>query len=353
MKLNRREFSGVTAGLAMSTSKREKNSDIRTRYPGSITDIEGLKVGHFTHPEKTTGCTVLLCDEAATAAVDVRGSAPGTRETDLLRPTNMVEKINAILLSGGSAFGLDAASGVVQFLEEQGKGFNVGVARIPIVPAAILFDLSVGNPKIRPDLQAGYSACQNASSELVPEGSVGAGSGATVGKFAGLQRAMKGGIGTSSIRVDDLIVAGLVAVNSIGDVIDPYTGQIVAGMRSKDGTCFEDSLGEMKKQLIGMKVRAGENTTIGIVATNASFSKTQLTKVAEMSHDGLARAIRPSHLPFDGDTIFALATGTYSKADLGQVGALAAEALSMAIINAVISATSVEGILSYQNLPKA
>jgi len=262
----------------------------------------------------------------------------------------MVEKVDAILLAGGSAFGLDAATGVVRFLEENGRGFDVGIAKVPIVPAAILFDLSVGDPKIRPDAEAGYQACRNSTAGELEEGSVGAGSGATVGKISGSDRAMKGGIGTCSLQVDDLIVGAIAAVNAIGDVVDPFSGQIIAGTRTEKGDEFEDSTTLLKKRRIRVNSREGENTTIGIVATNAPLTKSQLTKIAQMSHDGLARAIRPSHLPYDGDTIFAISTGTASRADLGQVGTLAAEAFSMAIVNAVISAKSVKGIVSYQDL---
>jgi len=348
MKINRREFTGISAGLTAAVYGT--SSEPRSRYPGSITDIEGLAVGHFTHPAGTTGCTVLLCGPPFTGGVDVRGSAPGTRETDLLRPTNMVEKVDAVLLAGGSAFGLDAASGVVRFLEENKRGFPAGVARVPIVPAAILFDLSVGNPKHRPDLQAGYEACRQARSGAVPEGSLGAGAGATIGKIKGMNRAMKGGIGTASIRIEGLIVGALFAVNAIGDVVDPDSGKILAGLRTGDGKHLEDSSRLLRTQRIDRRGGPGKNTTIGIVATNATLTKSQVTKIAQMSHDGLARAVRPSHLPFDGDTIFALSREGGVAADLGQVGALAAEVTGRAIVNAILAARSVDNIPAYLDL---
>jgi L-aminopeptidase/D-esterase-like protein len=293
-----------------------------------ITDVEGIKVGHFTDSRRPTGCTVVLYETGAVAGVDVRGSAPGTRETDLLNPVNTVDRVNGIVLSGGSAFGLDTATGVMKWLEEGGHGYQTAAAKVPIVPAAILYDLASGDPKIRPDADAGYQACVNARAGPVEEGSVGAGAGATVSKLAGSQR-VKGGIGTSSIRLPNGIVVGaIVAVNCVGDVIDSTTGKIIAGGNI------------MKAWRAGVEItrapRPGESTIIGVVATNVAFDKTQMTKIAQMAHDGIARAVNPAHTPFDGDTLFAMSTGTSTtKIHHGIIGALAAEAVSEAIVRAV------------------
>jgi len=295
---------------------------------GWITDVEGIKVGHFTDSRRPTGCTVVLYETGAVAGVDVRGSAPGTRETDLLNPINTVDKVHAIVLSGGSAFGLDTAAGVMRWLEERGYGYQTAAAKVPIVPAAILYDLGSGDPKIRPDAAAGYQACASAKSGPVEEGSVGAGAGATISKLAGAQR-VKGGIGTSSIALPNGIVVGaIVAVNAVGDVIDPKTGKVVAG---------SDIMQAWRSGVeITRAPRPGESTTIGIVATNAAFNKTEMTKIAQMAHDGIARAVNPAHTPFDGDTLFAMTTATSTaKIHHGIVGALAAEVVSEAILRAV------------------
>jgi L-aminopeptidase/D-esterase-like protein len=321
---------------------------------GFITDVDGIKVGHFTESRRPTGCTVILYERGAVAGVDVRGSAPGTRETDLLKPTNLVDKVNAIVLSGGSAFGLDSATGVMRYLEEHDSGFATQAGKVPIVPAAILYDLNVGDGKIRPNADSGYKACTNAKSGPIDEGSVGAGAGATVGKLGG-GKPMKGGIGTSSIRLPNgLVVGAIVAVNCVGDVIDPKTGKIVAGARSADGKGF---LNIMETYRSGRGVvqgpGPGQNTTIGVVATNARFDKTQMTKIAEMSHDGMARAINPTHTPSDGDTLFAMSTGTSNTAaNLTAIGALAAEAISEAILRAVKKAKAVPGFPSYTDISK-
>jgi L-aminopeptidase/D-esterase-like protein len=292
-----------------------------------ITDVDGIKVGHFTDPRRPTGCTVILCEKGAVAGVDVRGSAPGTRETDLLKPTNTVDKVHAIVLSGGSAFGLDTATGVMRYLEERNVGFETAAGKVPIVPAAILYDLTIGDARIRPDAKAGYKACLNAKSGPVDEGSIGAGAGATVGKLAG-GTGMKGGIGTSSIKLPNgLTVAAIVAVNCVGDVIDPKTARIIAGV---------NIIEKYRSGQAAANPRPGENTTIGVVATNAAFNKTQMTKIAEMAHDGVARVINPAHTPWDGDTLFALSTGTSNvTASHGIIGALAAEAVAEAILRAV------------------
>ncbi|MDX2031041.1 MAG: P1 family peptidase [Blastocatellia bacterium] len=311
---------------------------------GAITDVGGIKVGHFTDSRRPTGCTVILCEEGAVAGVDVRGAAPGTRETELLNPTNLVQQVHAIVLSGGSAFGLDTATGVVRWLEERGIGFDVGVARVPIVPAAILFDLTVGDAKIRPDAEAGYKACRAATAQPSAEGNVGAGAGATVGKLFGAGRAMKGGLGTASIRAGGVTVGAIVAVNAVGDVIDPATGRILAGVRTKEGRAI---LGAMPAILRGDPLPpglGGTATTIGVVATDARLDKAQAAKVAQMAHDGLARTINPVHTMSDGDTIFALAMGRAPRpASVTLIGALAAEAMARAVLCAVRAARGIPG----------
>lgn len=331
--------------LAMSLNSPAQNER------GAITDVAGIKVGHFTDSRRPTGCTVILCEEGAAGGVDVRGAAPGTRETDLLNPVNTVQQVHAVVLSGGSAFGLDTASGVVRYLEERGVGFDVRVARVPIVPAAILFDLGVGDPKIRPDAEAGYKAAKAATTNAPAEGNVGAGAGATVGKLFGMNRAMKGGVGTASIKLDDgkssLTVGAIVAVNAVGDVIDPGTGKVIAGARTKDGKAL---LGSMNAILRGEPLPpslGGQATTIGVVATDVRLDKTQATKVAQMAHDGLARTINPIHTASDGDTIFALATGKSSRpANVTLIGALAAEAMAQAVVRAAHAAKGIAGLPS-------
>lgn len=318
-----------------------------------LTAVAGIKVGHHTLSERPTGCTVVLVEAGAVAGVDVRGSAPGTRETDLLNPLNMVEQVHAIVLAGGSAFGLDAASGVVRYLEERGIGFDVRVAKVPIVPAAILFDLAVGDAKIRPTAECGYQAALAASTAPVQEGNVGAGAGATVGKLTGLTHAMKSGIGTAAFTLPSgLTVAALVAVNAVGDVIDPATGHVVAGVRTEDGKGLADSRTLLKAGTLRNR-RVGQNTTIGVVATNARLTKVQATKVAQMAHDGYARAISPVHTPLDGDTIFAVATGTYTQdVDLLTVGSLAAEVMAEAIVRAARAATGIPGYPAARDLTR-
>ncbi|MDO8531987.1 MAG: P1 family peptidase [Dehalococcoidia bacterium] len=313
---------------------------------GSITDIPGIAVGHWTDRKAATGCTVVLCEAGAVGGVDVRGSAPGTRETDLLRPMNLVQSVHAILLSGGSAYGLDAAAGVMRYLEEKGIGFETRVARVPIVPAAVLFDLGIGRSDVRPGPRQGYLACQAALAEDVAEGSVGAGTGATVGKALGLARAVKGGIGVASRRVRrGPVVGALVAVNAYGDVVDEATGRIIAGPRKLRGRGY---LSTVELLASGPSAEGGPlpaNTTLGVVATDARLTKEQANKLAQMAHDGLARAVRPAHTMVDGDVIFALATGGYAgAADVSALGALAAEAVAEAIVRAVRLATPVAGI---------
>ena len=305
-----------------------------------ITDIPNIRVGHDTNLEAGTGCTVIICDTPAVGGIDVRGGAPATRETDLLRPLNMVEGVHAILLTGGSAFGLDAASGVMRYLAERNIGFDVGVAKVPIVPAAAIFDLGFGSASVRPDADAGYRACEQATSDPVAQGNIGAGTGATVGKLLGPGFMMKGGLGSASMRMDDgTLVGAIVAVNAFGDVIDPQTQQVIAGTRSPMG-------GFIASNPFG-------NTTIAVVATSASLSKDSANKVAQMAHNGLAQAIRPAHTMFDGDTVFALALGTASQVGTTQViaalqvsmiGAAAATTLARAIIKAVRNATELHGV---------
>jgi L-aminopeptidase/D-esterase-like protein len=350
--MRRRDFSRYILGLpiaAAASSFSATNAALAENLPqgGSLTDVPGLEVGHCTLTGRPTGCTVVLCERGAVGGVDVRGSAPGTRETDLLSPTNAVETVNAILLSGGSAYGLDAASGVMRYLEEHKMGFDLGsLGVVPIVPAAILMDLGVGDGKIRPTAESGYKACLAASAKPVEEGNVGAGAGATLGKLFGSKYAMKSGLGTASMRIGDtgIVVGAMVAVNAVGDVIRPETGRIVAGARSEDGRGYRDSMAAI---LGGYHVVAqrGANTTIGVVATNARFTKTQMTKIAQMTHDGYARAINPVHTMYDGDTVFALSTGTTElKADESAVGAIAAIVMSRAIVRAAMQATSLPSL---------
>jgi L-aminopeptidase/D-esterase-like protein len=261
----------------------------------------------------------------------------------LLDPVNTVDQVHGILLAGGSAFGLDAAGGVVRYLEEEGIGFTTRYSKIPIVPAAIIYDLGVGDNKVRPDADTAYQACKNASPEQVLEGSVGVGAGATVGKVAGLDRAMKGGVGTASVEVGSLRVAALAAANSVGDILDPGSGKTLAGVRTRDGKRLAKAL-QVLKESRGSELGAGENTTLVVVATNGSFTKSEVTKIAQMSHDGMARSVNPCHTPFDGDTVFALATGKVKGADLMLAGSLAAEVTATAIVRAVLTATGLPGL---------
>jgi L-aminopeptidase/D-esterase-like protein len=317
----------------------------------TLTAVPGITVGHVTLTERPTGCTVVLAAPAAVGGVDVRGAAPGTRETDLLSPINTVERVNAVVLAGGSAFGLDAASGVVRWLDERGVGFQTSVARVPIVPSAILFDLAVGDAKIRPTADCGYRAAAIASAAPVAEGSVGAGAGATVGKMRGLERAMKGGIGSAAIVLPSgLVVAALVAVNAYGDVIDPATGSVAAGVRTEDGRSLADAR-RLMRQSPSVTSRSAENTTLAVVATNARLTKPEAVKLAQMAHDGFARAIWPVHTPADGDTVFTLATGARQGGDdLLLVGALAADVTADAILRAVRTASSLAGIPAARDL---
>lgn len=305
-----------------------------------ITDIPGIRVGHDTNLAAGTGCTVVVCDIPTVGGVDVRGGAPATRETDLLRPMHMVEVVHAITLSGGSAFGLDAASGVMRYLEEHGVGLDTGVAKVPIVPAAAIFDLAFGSASVRPDAAAGYRACEQATAEPVAQGNVGAGTGATVGKMMGPALAMKGGLGSASTQLPDgTLVGAIVVVNALGDILDLQTQQLIAGVRNPaGGFVFDNPVG---------------NTTIAVVATNASLTKVEVNKVAQMAHNGLAMVIRPAHTMFDGDTVFALALGTPTQTHLdpattslrvSNIGATAAITLARAIVKAVRNATDLHGV---------
>jgi L-aminopeptidase/D-esterase-like protein len=307
-------------------------------WHNAITDVPSIRVGHATNKEAMTGCTVVLCPkDGAVGGVDQRGGSPGTRETDLLRPMHLVQRVHAVLLAGGSAFGLDAAGGVVHWLEERGIGYDTRVARVPIVPAAILNDLKVGRADVRPDAAMGYAACQAADEGPVAEGSVGAGTGCTVGSILGQGRASKAGLGTASVDLGGgLVVGAIVAVNAFGDVVDPRSGEILAGARVLRGEGFADTLATMKG-LVGKaisRIGSRDQTVIGVVATNARLTKEEANKMAQMAHDGLARAVRPAHTPFDGDTLFALATGQ-KQADVNLVGAFAAEVVAEAIVRAV------------------
>jgi L-aminopeptidase/D-esterase-like protein len=308
-------------------------------HPGSLTDIAGLLVGHHTLAARPTGCSVVLCPDGAVCGVDVRGGAPGTRETDLLAPGNTVQQVHAVLLTGGSAFGLDAAGGVMRWLEEHGHGLAVGPARVPIVPAAVLFDLWVGDARVRPDAEAGYAACAAASATPAAQGCIGAGAGATVGKLFGIERAMKGGIGSASLRVGAYTVGALVAVNAIGDVVDD-DGSLVAGARTSDGSRLVGATQALLQGAGPARLMAGMSTTIGVVATDAALTKTQASKLASLAHHGLSRAVNPVTVN-DGDTLFALATARAPGAgDLTALGAMAAEAVARAVRNAVRAATA-------------
>ena len=315
----------------------------------SFTDIEGIDVGHAQNLDAATGCTVIICKDGATAGVDVRGGAPGTRETDLLNPVNLVQKIHAVMLAGGSAFGLDAAAGIMKYLEEKHIGFDVGVTRVPIVCGAVLFDLTIGDYKIRPDKEMGYAACVNANHRQCPQGNVGAGAGATVGKILGMNRAMKSGLGCYALQVGDLKVGALVAVNCLGDVIDPETGKKLAGPLDEDGRTLADTEDIMIKAYAEKKNLFSGNTTIGVIATNAALDKAQVGKLASMSQNGYARTMRPAHTMFDGDTIFALSTG-FVAADLSVVGLLAARVMERAVVEAIKNTSSLCGLKCHRDL---
>ena len=316
---------------------------------GSLVDVPGLQVGHAQMAARLTGCSVVLATEGAVCAVDVRGAAPGTRETDLLDPSNLVERVHAVLLCGGSAFGLDAASGVMRWLEDHNIGFQTGFGRVPIVPAAVLFDLPAvragDDPKVRPDADCGWRACQAASTAAPAAGNVGAGSGAAVGKLFGLDRAMKGGIGHASVQVGPWVVAAMIACNAIGDVVDPATGSVLAGARTADGQALLDTQAAMLMGQSTLRPMPGTNTTVGVVATNAQLTKAQAQRLAVSAHDGLARSIRPVHTSLDGDTLFAMATcAVDAPPDLMLLTAMAAHATALATVDAVRQAQAVSTV---------
>ena len=316
----------------------------------NITEIKGIQIGQVENQKAGTGCTVIICKDGATAGVDVRGGGPATRETDLLNPINMVQQIKAVMLSGGSAFGLDAASGVMQYLEEHNCGFDMKVAHVPIVCGASLFDLTVGDPKIRPDKAMGYQACLNSEkNEPLKEGNYGAGCGASVGKLLGFEHAMKGGIGTYGVQVGNIQVAGIVAVNACGNVIDYQTQEILAGVNI-DKKCVSASQ-IILDQMDQLRKLPDGNTTIGCIVTNVKLTKAQCTKIAGISHNGYAKSIDPVHTMSDGDTIFVLSTNEVDGM-VDAVGILAVEVISKCIQRAIKKAKSGYGLLAYQDLKK-
>jgi len=318
---------------------------------GAITDVPGIMVGHYTDKEGVTGCTVILCEGGAVAGVDVSGSSPGTRETELLRPGNLVEKVHAIVLSGGSAFGLDTAGGVMRYLEERGCGHETGFAKVPIVPAAIIFDLSIGNPKSRPGAEEGYQACLAATNTKVVEGCIGAGTGATVGKILGIERATKGGLGTASQKVaGDVVVAALVVVNAFGDVVEPETWKIMAGPRKTGGGGFL-STSELFKGSCLRDETLPFNTVIGVVATNAKLSKSAANRLARLAQVGIARTIDPCHTMYDGDALFTLSLGE-KEADINVLGIVAAEVVAESITRAILQAVTLAGVPAVRDLNK-
>jgi len=317
----------------------------------AITDVPGIKVGHAQNLAAGTGCTVVLCEEGAVTAVDVRGGSPGTRETDCLHPANSVPKAHGVYLSGGSAFGLDGAAGVMKYLEKKGIGFDTGVAVVPIVPGAVLNDLVVGDPKVRPDGEMGYRACLAASENNTRQGNVGAGTGATVGKALGTSFCMKSGLGTASICWGSLVVGAIVAVNCFGDVIDPATGDIIAGTLTEDKSTFANSIKIITEHPEKKAKGVSTNTTIGVIATNAVMDKAGALRVAMAGQDGYARTMNPAHTIFDGDTVFCMSTGAEvgagarkAESELNAVCALAAEVMASAVINAVKKSASLFGL---------
>ncbi len=320
---------------------------------GAITDVEGIKVGHASNRDAMTGCTVILCEEGAVGGVEIRGSASGTRQIDSLYPVHLVQQVHAILLTGGSSFGLDAAGGVVRYLEQRGKGFDVGVARVPICPTAVIFDLAIGDHRIRPDAAMGYQACLNATDGEVAEGSVGVGTGATVGKLYGMKRACKGGVGTASIEGKGVVVGVLVVVNAFGDVVDEHTGAILVGLRDHRGINLLSTKELLRQGGRRERFGGGEpylgNTTIGVVATNAALTREDAIKVAQMTHNGLARVISPVNTTFDGDIVFALSVG-HQKGDVNHIGALAEAAIIEAVKRAVVKADGFGILPAYRDL---
>ena len=318
-------------------------------YEGFLTDVKGIKLGHAEDKLALTGTSVILCEEGFTAGVDVRGAGPGTRETDLLRAENLVEKVHAVFLTGGSAFGLDVGGGIMKFLEEKNVGFDVGVGVVPIVPGAVLFDLAVGDSKVRPDFKMGYTAAKNAREKDESMGNLGAGCGASVGKILGNNFAMKSGIGQSSVKVGELIVSSIVALNALGDIFDYEDGKRIAGVYDRKNKKFLDTCALYEKRLNDYNQFSPANTTISLVATNAKLTKANCNKISQMAHDGYARSINPVHTMNDGDTIFTLASGEVA-ADINLVGILAAKTISRSIADAIYSAEDSGGLVSYKSI---
>lgn len=318
-------------------------------YEGFLTDVDGIKLGHEEDKLALTGTSVILCEDGFTAGVDVRGAGPGTRETDLLRAENLVQKVHGVFLTGGSAYGLDVGGGIMKFLEEKGAGFDVGVGIVPIVPGAVLFDLAVGDSKVRPDFKRGYEAAKNARENDRTQGNFGAGCGASVGKILGNDFAMKSGIGQSSVKVGDLVVSSIVALNAMGDIFDYEKGKRIAGVYDRKNKKFLDTCALYEKQLNDYNQFSPANTTISIVATNAKLTKANCNKISQMAHDGYGRSINPVHTMNDGDTIFTLASGEV-EADINLVGILAAKTISRSIANAIYSAEDSGGLVSYNSI---
>jgi L-aminopeptidase/D-esterase-like protein len=330
--------------VATEHTRREKE------MKGAITDVEGIRVGHASNREAMTGCTVILCEEGAVGGVEIRGSATGTRQIDSLYPVHVVQQVHAILLTGGSSFGLDAAGGVVRYLEERGKGFDVGVTHVPVVPTAVIFDLPLGDHRVRPDADMAYQACLHASTEAVEEGSVGVGTGATVGKLFELDRACKGGVGTASQQAGGIVVGALAAVNPLGDVVDEKTGEILVGLRGENGSGFACTAELLRKGIWKKEFGRSSlgNTTIGVIATNVALNREDTIKVAQMAHNGLARVISPINTTFDGDIVFALSLGK-REGEVNNVGALAEAAIVEAVKRAVIKADGFGIIPAYRD----
>jgi L-aminopeptidase/D-esterase-like protein len=317
----------------------------------SIIDVKGIQVGHAQNREAGTGCTVIIIEKGAVAGVDVRGAAPGTRETDLLDPSNTVQKVHAIYLSGGSAYGLDGAAGVMEYLEMKGIGFQAGSVKVPIVPGAVIFDLDIGDSSVRPDKVMGYQACVNASNKQAVEGCVGAGTGATVGKYFGISRCMKGGLGTASIKINELVVGALVVVNAFGDIVNPTNGKVLAGALDEEKKQFASRNQLLYNQASAENSPFLRNTTLGVVATNAKMSKAEAKRLSMSAHDGFAKSIFPSHTLYDGDVIFSLATGEINT-DLNRINMLSAYVISLAIQRAILEASMMFGIPSHNDIIK-
>lgn len=315
----------------------------------NIKEIEGIRIGQAENTEKATGCTVIVCEKGAPTGLDVRGGGPASRESELLKPTATAEVIHAVVLAGGSAYGLDAAGGVMQYLEEQNIGFDVGVTKVPLVCQSGLFDLTVADSKVRPDKAMGYEACANAWKDNYQDGNHGAGTGATVGKFYGMDTCMKSGIGSYAVQTGELKVGAIVAVNALGDIFDAETGRQIAGLLTEDKKSLRSTEAELYKSYEVVKNKFTGNTTIGIILTNAKFQKTELCKIASMTHNGYARSVRPVHTSADGDSIYAMSTGNVA-ADQDMVGTLAATVMAKAITRAVKSAEGAYGYLAARDL---